>query len=99
MLHEPKAIPKYQVEKYGKDLVLVEPSYASKACATCGRAKEDSTLADRSPANYWVADRDHNPFPNALKRSGRERPVVPVIRPPPAARRYGKEVGSHVRAG
>ena len=68
MLHEPKAIPKYQVEKHGKDLDLVESAYTSKACATCGHAKEDSAPADRSPANCWVADRDHNPFPNVLKR-------------------------------
>ncbi|MFP3205751.1 MAG: zinc ribbon domain-containing protein [Metallosphaera yellowstonensis] len=34
------------MEKYGKELVLVEPSCTSKACARCVHVK-DSTSADR----------------------------------------------------
>jgi transposase len=44
--HELETVLKYQVEKYGKELVLVEPSCNSKACARCGYVK-DSTSADR----------------------------------------------------
>jgi putative transposase len=41
--HELETVLKYQ---YGKELVLVEPSCTSKACARCGHVK-DSTSADR----------------------------------------------------
>ena len=44
--HELETVLKYRVEKYGKELVLVEPSCNSKACARCGHVR-DSTLADR----------------------------------------------------
>ena len=44
--HELETVLKYQVEKYGKELVLVEPSCTSKACAMCVHVR-DSTLADR----------------------------------------------------
>jgi putative transposase len=38
--HELETVLKYQVEKYGKELVLVEPSCTSKACAMCGRVRD-----------------------------------------------------------
>jgi len=44
--HELETVLKYRVEKYGKELVLVEPSCTSKACARCVHVK-DSTSADR----------------------------------------------------
>jgi putative transposase len=81
---ELKTVLKYQVEKYGKELVLVEPAYTSKACARCVHVK-DSTLADHVFCCGWVTDRDYNASLNVLRRSGLVRPVVPVeLRPPPA---------------
>jgi putative transposase len=52
---ELRSILKYQVEKYGKRLVLVDPSYTSRTCARCGHVRE-LTLADRTftcPAVGW----------------------------------------------
>jgi len=44
--HELETVLKYWVERYGKELVLVEPSCDSKACAGWGHVK-DLTLCDR----------------------------------------------------
>jgi len=100
--HELKSVLKYQVEKYGKKLVLVEPAYTSKACTMCGHVKE-VTLADHvfsCPNCGWVTDRDYNASLNVLKRSGLVRPVVPVepsTRGQTPRARWGFEAGSPVR--
>ena len=92
--HELKEIIRYQMEKYGKKLTLVNPAYTSKTCARCGYVKKDLTLADRvfiCPRCDWVADRDYNATLNILKRSGWEPPLVPVeLYPLPVAKRYGQ---------
>jgi len=106
--HELKEIIRYQMEKYGKKLTLVNPAYTSMTCARCGHVKKDLTLADRvfiCPTCDWVADRDYNATLNILKRSGSERPLVPVeLRPLPVAKGYGqgwamKQEAQSVRAG
>jgi putative transposase len=47
--HELKEILRYQLEKYGKTLRLINPALTSKTCAECGFVKEDLSLADRMP--------------------------------------------------
>ncbi|MFP3211293.1 MAG: transposase, partial [Thermocladium sp.] len=80
-------IVKYQVEKYGKGFILVDPRDSSKTCAKCGYVKDDLTLNDRifsCPRCGWTADRDYNSALNHLSRAGWESPVVPVeLRPLP----------------
>ncbi|MFP3178628.1 MAG: transposase [Thermocladium sp.] len=44
--HELRGIVKYQVEKYGKEVVLVDPRNSSKTCAKCGYVKIDLALSD-----------------------------------------------------
>ncbi|WP_009990799.1 RNA-guided endonuclease InsQ/TnpB family protein, partial [Saccharolobus solfataricus] len=64
---------KYQLEKYGKKLILVNPAYTSKTCAKCGYVKEDLSLSDRvfvCPNCGWIADRDYNASLNILRGSG-----------------------------
>jgi len=106
--HELKDIIRYQMEKYGKKLTLVNPAYTSKTCARCGYVKKDLTLADRvfiCPSCDWVADRDYNATLNLLRRSGWEPPLVPVeLCPLPVAKGYGqggtmKQEAPSVRAG
>ncbi|QXJ34106.1 RNA-guided endonuclease InsQ/TnpB family protein [Saccharolobus shibatae] len=78
---ELRDIIKYQIGKYGKKFLLVNPSNTSKTCAKCGYVKEDLTLNDRvytCPKCGWVADRDYNASLNILRRSGWEPPLVPV---------------------
>ncbi|XDF44984.2 RNA-guided endonuclease InsQ/TnpB family protein [Saccharolobus solfataricus] len=70
---------KYQLEKYGKKLILVNPAYTSKTCAKCGYVKEDLSLSDRvfvCSNCGWIADRDYNASLNILRGSGSERPLV-----------------------
>ena len=43
--HELRGIVKYQMEKYGKKVVLVDPRDSSKTCAKCGYVK-DLALSD-----------------------------------------------------
>jgi len=85
--HELRSIVKYQVEKYGKEFILVDPRDSSKTCAKCGYVKDDLTLNDRifsCPRCGWTADRDYNSALNHLRRAGWESPVVPVeLRPLP----------------
>jgi putative transposase len=85
--NELKEIIRYQMEKYGKKITLVNPAFTSMACAKCGHVKKDLTLADRvfvCPECGWVADRDYNASLNILRRSGWEPPLVPVeLRPLP----------------
>jgi len=45
--HELRSIVEYQLGKYGKKLVFVDPRNSSKACAKCGYVKMDLTLSDR----------------------------------------------------
>ena len=107
-IHELRSIVKYQVEKYGKEVVFVDPRNSSKTCAKCGYVKMDLTLSDRvfeCPRCGWRADRDYNSALNHLKHAGWESPVVPVeLRPLPVARSYGqggarKREASPLRAG
>jgi len=86
-IHELRSIVKYQMEKYGKGFILVDPRNSSKTCAKCGYVKDDLTLNDRifsCPKCGWTADRDYNSTLNHLRRAGWEPPVVPVeLRPLP----------------
>ena len=92
--HELRSIVKYQMEKYGKEVVLVDPRNSSKTCAKCGYVKDDLTLSDRvfeCPRCGWRADRDYNSALNHLKNAGWVPPVVPVeLRPLPVALSYGQ---------
>jgi len=92
--HELRSIVKYQMEKYGKKVVLVDPRNSSKACAKCGYVKMDLALSDRvfeCPRCGWRADRDYNSSLNHLKHAGWEPPVVPVeLRPLPVVHNYGQ---------
>ncbi|MFP3210622.1 MAG: transposase [Thermocladium sp.] len=85
--HELRSVIGYQLEKYGKKVVLVDPAYTSKTCARCGYVKHDLTLSDRvfsCPKCGWTVDRDYNSALNHLRRAGWESPVVPVeLRPLP----------------
>jgi len=85
--HELRGIVEYQLGKYGKKVVLVDPRNSSKTCAKCGYVKMDLTLSDRvfeCPVCGWRADRDYNSALNHLKNAGWEPPVVPVeLRPLP----------------
>ncbi len=103
-----RSIVKYQVEKYGKAFLLVDPRDSSRACARCGFVKHDLRLGDRAfecPACGWRVDRDYNASLNALRRAGREPPAAPVeLRPLPAAEGRGqggavKQEASPFRAG
>jgi putative transposase len=89
-----RSIIKYQVEKYGKSFILVDPRDSSRTCAKCGYVKEDLTLNDRvfeCPACGWKADRDYNSALVHLRRAGWEPPAVPVeLHPLPVALRYGQ---------
>ena len=100
--HELRSIMEYQLNKYGRKLILVNPAFTSMTCAKCGHVKRDLTLADRvfvCPNCGWVSDRDYNASLNILSRSGSERSLVPVeLRPLPLAS-LGFEAGSHVRQG
>jgi len=109
-IHELRSIVEYQMGKYGKEVVFVDPRNSSKACAKCGYVKDDLTLNDRvfsCPRCGWTADRDYNSSLNHLKHAGWESPVVPVeLRPLPitmgkAGRGSGKphEDGSSSRIG
>ncbi|MFP3298252.1 MAG: transposase [Thermocladium sp.] len=46
-IHELRSIVKYQMEKYGKGFILVDPRNSSKTCVKCGYVKDDLTLSDR----------------------------------------------------
>jgi len=105
--HELRSIVKYQLGKYGKGFILVDPRNSSKTCAKCGYVKMDLTLSDRvfeCPKCGWRADRDYNSL-NHLKHAGWEPPVVPVeLSPLPVALSYGqgwagKREASPLRAG
>jgi len=89
-----RTIIRYQVEKYGKKVVLVDPRNSSKTCAKCGYVKDDLALSDRvfeCPRCGWRADRDYNSALNHLRRAGWESPAAPVeLRPLPVARSYGQ---------
>ncbi|AWS00384.1 RNA-guided endonuclease InsQ/TnpB family protein [Metallosphaera hakonensis] len=105
--HELKMILKYQMEKHGKSIALVDPAYTSKTCAKCGYVKEDLTLLDRvfsCPRCGWITDRDYNASLNILRRSGSVRPLGPVeFRPLPVLRYWQggarKQEAQSVRAG
>ncbi|MFP3137484.1 MAG: transposase [Nitrososphaeria archaeon] len=103
-----RSIVKYQVEKYGKAFLLVDPRDSSRTCARCGFMKHDLRLGDRvfeCPACGWRVDRDYNASLNVLRRAGWEPPAAPVeLRPLPVALGYGqggavKQEASPFRAG
>jgi len=103
-IHELRSVMEYQLGKYGKKLTLVDPAFTSMTCARCGHVKKDLTLADRvfvCPKCGWVADRDYNASLNILRRSGSERPLVPVeLRPLPFGQASAlKQEAPSVRAG
>jgi len=93
-IHELRSIVKYQMEKYGKKVVLVDPRNSSKTCAKCGYVKMDLALSDRvfeCPRCGWRANRDYNSALNHLKHAGWEPPIVPVeLRPLPIVEAMGK---------
>jgi len=92
--YEMRETIKYQMEKYGKKVMLVNPRNTSRTCAKCGFVKEDLTLKDRvfkCPRCGWTADRGYNAALNLLKHAGWEPPPVPAeLRPLPVALRYGQ---------
>jgi len=92
--HELRSIIGYQLGKYGKEVVLVDPRDSSKTCAKCGYVKIDLTLSDRvfeCPRCGWRADRDYNSTLNHLKHAGWEPPVEPVeLHPLPIVEAMGK---------
>jgi transposase, IS605 OrfB family, central region len=91
--HELKETIRYQMEKYGKKLVLVNPAFGSKACARCGYVKKDLTLADRvfvCPNCGWVSDRDYNASLNLLRNAGSERQCLWSFALYPLRRATGK---------
>jgi transposase len=99
-----RSVMEYQLGKYGKKLTLLNPAFTSMTCARCGHVKKDLTLADRvfvCPKCGWVADRDYNASLNVLRRSGSERPLVPVeLRPLPFGQASAlKQEAPSVRAG
>jgi len=78
-----RTVIRYQVEKYGKEFILVDPRNSSKACAKCGYVKDDLVMGCLSAQSGWRADRDYNSL-NHLRRAGWVPPVVPVeLRPLP----------------
>jgi putative transposase len=91
---ELKEIIRYQVEKYGKRFIPVDPKNTSKTCARCGYVKEDLTLADRifsCPVCGWCVDRDYNAALNVLRLAGWVPALVPVeLRPIPIVMYYGQ---------
>jgi len=104
--HELRSIMEYQLNKYGKKLILVNPAFTSKTCARCGYVKKDLTLADRvfvCPRCGWTVDRDYNATLNLLRGAGWEPPLEPVeLRPLPVAHGQGgvmKQEASPFRAG
>ncbi|EHP70526.1 transposase, IS605 OrfB family, central region [Metallosphaera yellowstonensis MK1] len=103
-IRELRSVMEYQLGKYGKKLTLLNPAFTSMTCARCGHVKKDLTLADRvfvCPKCGWVADRDYNASLNILRRSGSERPLVPVeLRPLPFGQASAlKQEAPSVRAG
>ncbi|MFP3178871.1 MAG: transposase [Thermocladium sp.] len=89
-----RTVIRYQVEKYGKEFILVDPRNSSKTCAKCGYVKMDLALSDRvfeCPRCGWRADRDYNSSLNHLKHAGWEPPAAPVeLRPLPIVEAMGK---------
>jgi len=89
-----RSIIGYQVGKYGKAFLLVDPRDSSRTCARCGFVNRDLTLGDRvfeCPACGWRVDRDYNASLNMLRRAGWEPPAAPVeLRPLPVALGHGQ---------
>jgi len=103
-IHELMSIVKYQLGKYGKEVVFVDPRNSSKTCAKCGYVKMDLTLSDRvfeCPRCGWRADRDYNSSLNHLKNAGWESSVVPVeLRPLPITMgKAGRGSGKPLKGG
>jgi transposase len=99
-----RTVIRYQMEKYGKGFILVDPRNSSKTCAKCGYVKMDLTLSDRvfeCPRCGWRADRDYNSSLNHLKHAGWEPPVVPVeLRPLPVTMgKAGRGSGKPLKDG
>jgi len=106
--HELKEILRYQLEKYGKALMLVNPALTSNTCAECGLVKEDLSLADRiltCPKCGLTTNRDYNASLNILRSAGWELSSVLVeLCPLSVATSYGhggamKQEAQPLRAG
>jgi len=102
--HELRSVIGYQLGKYGKKVVFVDPRDSSKTCAKCGYVKDDLTLNDRvfsCPKCGWTVDRDYNSALNHLRRAGWEPPVVPVeLRPLPITMgKAGQGSGKPIKDG
>ena len=91
--HGLRSIMEYQLGKYGKEILFVNPAFTSMTCAKCGHVRRGLTLADRvfvCPNCGWTVDRDYNASLNILKHAGWEPPLVPVeLRPLPVAHGQG----------
>ena len=100
-IHELRSIVKYQLGKYGKEVVFVDPRDSSKACAKC--YVKDLALSDgvECPRCGWRADRDYNSSLNHLKHAGWVPPVVPVeLRPLPITMgKAGQGSGKPLKGG
>lgn len=62
----------YKCEMYGKELVIVDPSYTSKTCSCCGYIKYNLKLYDRvwtCPNCNTIHDRDINASINILNKA------------------------------
>ncbi|MFP3313163.1 MAG: transposase [Thermocladium sp.] len=99
-----RTVIRYQVEKYGKEVVLVDPRDSSKTCAKCGYVKMDLALSDgvfECPVCGWRADRDYNSALNHLKHAGWEPPAAPVeLRPLPITMgKAGRGSGKPLKGG
>jgi len=102
--HEFRSIVEYQLGKYGKEVVFVDPRNSSKTCAKCGYVKIDLALSDRvfeCPRCGWRADRDYNSSLNHLRHAGWEPPAVPVeLRPLPVMMgKAGQGSGKPLKGG
>ncbi len=94
-----RSIIKYQVGKYGKAFLLVDPRDSSRTCARCGFVKRDLALHDRAfecPACGWRVDRDYNASLNVLRRAGWEPPAAPA-EPRPLPMADGRGQGGAVK--
>jgi len=105
-IHELRSVMEYQLGKYGKEILFVNPAFTSMTCAKCGHVRRGLTLADRvfvCPNCGWTVDRDYNASLNILKHAGWEPPLVPVeLRPLPVAHGQGGAMNQEapsVRAG
>jgi len=105
-IHELRSVMEYQLGKYGKEILFVNPAFTSMTCAKCGHVRRGLTLADRvfvCPNCGWTVDRDYNASLNILKHVG-VGATLSACGAPPSTRssraRWSNEAGTpSVRAG